>query len=346
MPNYVETSISFEGDENQVKELFEKVKVDELGLGTIDFSKVIPMPEDVVIECGSRTDKGLKAYNEFIKQYSNGKEVDLTSISSEKEDAFFKSRDDIDKEEWELGKQAFNNIQKYGVPTWYEWSINNWGTKWNSCGYVEGTDYSQCDKLQFQTAWSPALRVVQKLSQMYPDLKMTVQWADEDLGCNCGELTFKNGTIINDSSPTNSKDAFEFAAKVWNYDLEEMGLHLNLSGNQYIYTDGKRYELVSLFDKPVLITDERLTADDVPQGLNFYHLRGVNGEISTIEKEPVSVDFCGTIMTNETIDFGDEDYLDVDLIIYTGERITMDGYVTENYDFNFDKQSGGLEQCL
>ena len=45
----------------------------------------------------------------------------------ESEKAYLSKRKEIDSAEWELGKTAWNNIQKYGFPTWYEWSINNWG---------------------------------------------------------------------------------------------------------------------------------------------------------------------------------------------------------------------------
>ena len=54
-------------------------------------------------------------------------------------------------EEWALGKQAYENIQQYGSPTWYEWCNKNWGTKWNAYSCVElGKDD---DTLEFFTAW-------------------------------------------------------------------------------------------------------------------------------------------------------------------------------------------------
>lgn len=31
----------------------------------------------------------------------------------------------------ELGKQYVENIKKYGYPQWYDWCVENWGTKWN-----------------------------------------------------------------------------------------------------------------------------------------------------------------------------------------------------------------------
>lgn len=34
---------------------------------------------------------------------------------------------------WALGRQAFENLEKYGCATWYDWCVQNWGTKWNAC---------------------------------------------------------------------------------------------------------------------------------------------------------------------------------------------------------------------
>ena len=56
---------------------------------------------------------------------------------------------------------------------WYDWQINNWGTKW------EPTDLSveQCDEeleLTFNTAWSPPEDICRAIRNKYPDV--TVSW--------------------------------------------------------------------------------------------------------------------------------------------------------------------------
>ena len=45
MPNHVKNQISFKGDPEEIRKLLEWVKNDEFGMGTIDFDKIIPMPE-------------------------------------------------------------------------------------------------------------------------------------------------------------------------------------------------------------------------------------------------------------------------------------------------------------
>ena len=47
MPNHVTNVIKLNGDRKQIRELLEQIQSDELGLGTIDFEKIIPMPENI-----------------------------------------------------------------------------------------------------------------------------------------------------------------------------------------------------------------------------------------------------------------------------------------------------------
>lgn len=135
MPNHVINNIRISGDPALIRELLESVQADEQSLGSIDFNKIIPMPESLKIECGSNTDKGLKAFTDFTQVYTLAgmrEDADIENIPKEAEKAFLRIRSDITPEQWSLGKLAYENQCKYGVPTWYEWSINNWGTKWNA----------------------------------------------------------------------------------------------------------------------------------------------------------------------------------------------------------------------
>ena len=52
MPNHVENHIEFSGDEQRISAMLEQIKNDEYGIGTIDFNKIIPMPESLNIAAG------------------------------------------------------------------------------------------------------------------------------------------------------------------------------------------------------------------------------------------------------------------------------------------------------
>ena len=47
MPNHVTNIIEIKGDPARISALFEAVKSDEYGLGSIDFNKLIPMPPEL-----------------------------------------------------------------------------------------------------------------------------------------------------------------------------------------------------------------------------------------------------------------------------------------------------------
>ena len=108
MPNYVKNILSFDGDPDQVSRLFSAIKGEK---GLRDFNKLIPMPPELEIESGSRTDAGFKEYMGFVAD---------TGFRTELEQPYLAAHPEIDREEWDLGKQAFHNIREFGCPTWYE----------------------------------------------------------------------------------------------------------------------------------------------------------------------------------------------------------------------------------
>jgi len=115
MANYVKNMIHFSMGTYQKKidELFQTVIVtDENNKLRFDFNKLIPMPESLNIESGSRTGQAMKLYR-------------AVQLSQE--------RVDEDKKElYALGEIACKNMEQYGFSNWYGWRIENWGTKWNS----------------------------------------------------------------------------------------------------------------------------------------------------------------------------------------------------------------------
>ena len=219
MPNHIMNRLRLSGDQNRIDELLESVKGKE---SVMDFNKIIPMPESLNIESGSRTNNGLKAYKDFVYVYTfaGTEEKDLLNIPKEKEEIFLKARPDIKRDEWSLGKAAFQNEQKYGVATWYEWARQSWGTKWSAYN----AEIVEDNTIIFNTAWSRAMPVIQKLAENFPDVHFEYCWADEDLGINTGMAEFENGEVTFDEFyNAHSRDAYELAADLWGLDLAEEG---------------------------------------------------------------------------------------------------------------------------
>ena len=257
MPNHVTNVVSFSGDKSRISAMLKEIQNDEHGIGSVDFEKILPMPDTV--------------YN---------------------------------------GSLGIRERELYGENNWYDWRIGNWGTKWNSYGYTENTTF-QDGKIIFLTAWSAPHPILQKLSEMYPYVKIEHEWADEDIGMNCGRYVYYDGERLEEYFPESQKECLEFSAKVMDVSLEEdYALYLNASETGYVnieYDD--EYELVEIEDLPALFTNERITDADIPKGMYCYHIRhDDNGNFCAIEKN-VSVNHAGSIITKEPIDLGKQGYI-------------------------------------
>lgn len=142
------------------------------------------------------------------KEIESTIEFDFNTIKSMSDKVF---KGDLGQEE----------LEKYGSDNWYNWSINNWGTKWNACDtYIEGmTEFSDSTaelRFSFNTAWSCPEPIYSEISKLYPNLSFDVEFADEDIGNNCGTIMISDGDVsidyMNDT---------EFANDVWGYEAEE-----------------------------------------------------------------------------------------------------------------------------
>ncbi len=74
--------------------------------------------------------------------------------------------------------------------------------------------------MRFLTAWSAVPELMRKLSEKYPEQRITYRWADEDIGYNVGEIVLKGGKIIEDRTPVpGSREAYEMAAEIMGVDI-------------------------------------------------------------------------------------------------------------------------------
>ena len=103
--------------------------------------------------------------------------------------------------------------QEHGTNNWRDWSVNNWGTKWNAYGEEGRIDD---EVVKFETAWSHPLPVIRALSRKFPDNLLHVEYADEDLGVNFGSYNMRNGEVIEDFAPFDEGtiEARDFATEI------------------------------------------------------------------------------------------------------------------------------------
>ena len=250
MPNHIKNIISITAKLDRVNAILSEIQNDERGIGSLDFNKLIPMPESLNIESGSRTNKGIALYREFLTESLALAAENLINGVSEKQES--KSVQNLcdkyaeltkdDPEVMILGKQACYNIEKYGCPTWYEWSNTAWDTKWNAYDFGE---YSGGSAISFSTAWSSVPKILTVLSEKYPDVQFDYSWADEDIGYNVGKSTYQNGEVTDSYMPVGgSREAYELAADIKECDLaQDYNLHLSEDETTYEYKEDDELEV-------------------------------------------------------------------------------------------------------
>lgn len=197
MPNWVEIKVVITGDTADLESFKEAVAEpatdDAKKRSPFTFQRIIPMPPELDVSAGSDGELGVTAltgaglakvldYNWAQQEGIHSQEDLVAYLNKNRPNAL------------PLAKQYLENKEKYGFPTWYEWRIANWGTKWDACNPSLTTRSDNSLELFFETAWSFPEPVMQKLAEMFPRLTLhgTV---DEEGGYFYGEVTLKDGIL-------------------------------------------------------------------------------------------------------------------------------------------------------
>ena len=144
MPNYCNNVVEIRGPVKVVKALVDH---------RLDFQKIYPYPRDLDIVAG-------------------------------------RSGADDSPEQKALVAAEKANLKKYGYKNWYDWCVSEWGTKWNAGGSDNADMQIDWDEdgddsialFQFDTAWAPALGVLQKLKDDHPELSIECRYNEPGVG--------------------------------------------------------------------------------------------------------------------------------------------------------------------
>jgi len=118
---------------------------------------------------------------DFMKIHPYPKELDITAGREGADDS---------PEQKALVAAEESNLKKYGYKNWYDWCVNNWGTKWNAGGdndamqvdYDEDVGNQGIALFQFDTAWAPPLGVLEKLMETHPELSIECRYHEPGVG--------------------------------------------------------------------------------------------------------------------------------------------------------------------
>lgn len=187
MPNWVYNGLTAEGKPESVKKMMEQLNT--------PFSRV---HEQWNMQTGQMEKQTILFPNPVFSFWNIIKPTDI--------DAYEKQTDHVNA-------PPIDNFGEYMKWTstqndWYNWNINNWGTKWdvavsheeeNPDTYMEDAVNGENHVVyyNFNTAWSRPMSALIKLSEQYPDLLFTLTY-EEETGWG-GELELLRGVVISES---------------------------------------------------------------------------------------------------------------------------------------------------
>lgn len=110
-------------------------------------------------------------------------------------------------EQDELEAKAKANLEKYGYKDWYDFCVNEWGTKWdvgNSDGINVVTESTFV--VYFDSAWAPPISAYERLSEM--GFKIDAMYYEPGM-CFAGRWTTEDGDDYYDYTNMSSQEVAE-----------------------------------------------------------------------------------------------------------------------------------------
>jgi hypothetical protein len=208
MPNWCENEVTIMGLAEDITAL-KKLIGDKF-----DFNAIIPMPAELEASCGktgcntmvvcdqdtmlcheATGQHGGKTIIEAVNaKYQEG-DSDIISLTQAVIDNFIPCEEclnaGIKDNEIRQGldfsiQESIRRFKSYGTDNWYDWSIANWGTKWDASEVdIEWKTTSM--SAYFLTAWSPPEPIYEALVEKFPNLQINWHY-NEPLMCFSGNF--------------------------------------------------------------------------------------------------------------------------------------------------------------
>ena len=135
---------------------------------------------------------------------------------------------DDNPEQIKLQEQTMHNLSTYGYATWYDYCVNEWGTKWDVGGDgYEAQDIPSGLMLTFESAWAPPVAAYDKLEAqvfriraMYYEPGMGFAGVYEDGHDHYYEYGGMNSAAIAEELPAELDEAFGISEDVAQWEAE------------------------------------------------------------------------------------------------------------------------------
>lgn len=109
-------------------------------------------------------------------------------------------------------------VKKFGADNWYDWRVNNWGTKWDVEAEISEVD-DKTLAINFDSAWAPPIAAIIKLATMFPNLAFRLSYIEPGM-CFAGVFAAKGDDVNDDCLDAgNDKEAYrQMVLDEWDHD--------------------------------------------------------------------------------------------------------------------------------
>ncbi len=177
MPNYVSHLVKVVGQTSNVEQFKSAIRKKDAPIfdesAVIDFNRFIKMPEALI-------DSYSPSVTERVEQAKENGDFSM-------EQASVWLGEDMKGAALEAALSKEKELRdKHGYDNWYNWSVANWGVKWNA---VEPVIVSEDEKngittfvFHFQTAWSMPEGIIKSMVGMCKSMKVSIEIKSEEEG--------------------------------------------------------------------------------------------------------------------------------------------------------------------
>ncbi len=145
MPNWCFNEVDIYAEPDTLKRIKELLK----GEGSFDFNRILPMPEELACLHSGGRDLEVNGELRRVKVWREAADGNAFPV------------DEADL------------LERFGASNWYDWALQNWGTKWNVTGDVLVDETEDSLRYEFDTAWGPPEGVCSKLCELFPEASIS-----------------------------------------------------------------------------------------------------------------------------------------------------------------------------
>ena len=201
----------------------EFLKLCQYGDREFSFNGIKPMPDDLNIEIHLGIESAVRhALN------LNSKSDDDLLFAMEMNARSKVKPLEFSANHWDHYMQCLQNYRDHGAVYWHDWSVQNWGTKWDA---YEVSVIDNC--IEFQTAWGPVIELILTAGSKIEYLDLRYEFADEDIGYNCGYVSMIGADVKETTLEGGTKEAYEMAFSLW----PERKEWYKLVDGEYVHSD-------------------------------------------------------------------------------------------------------------